>query len=216
MFAVLPMPHVDESRAEIAYALDTLQADGIALLTSYGTSFLGDPAFAPVMTELNRRRVTVYTHPADPSCCVNLAGLPGNAVEYGTDTTRTIGSLIFSGTAARTPDIAWIFSHAGGTVTSVTDRFTVQMMGLPKYRSFTADAVTAQLQRFYYDTAQAANPIIMAALTRMVASSQILFGTDYPYRTAPEQVAGLAGVFGTEDLKMIERGNALRILPRWA
>jgi predicted TIM-barrel fold metal-dependent hydrolase len=215
LFAVLPMPHVEESLAEIAYALDTMKVDGIALLTSYGTKFLGDPAFTPILDELNRRKVTVYTHPADPSCCQNLAGLPGQIIEYGTDTTRTIGNLIFSGAAARTHDINWIFSHAGGTLTSLVERFTVQLPGLPQYKAFTADGVFAELKRFNYDTAQASNAMTMGALTQLVPARQILFGTDYPYRTAPEQEAGLAAFFNADDLKLIERGNAERLLPRW-
>ncbi len=212
LFAALPLPHVQESLAELAYALDVLKAHGIGMLTSYGRTFLGDPAFAPIMDELNRRKATLYTHPATPACCVNLAGLPDTAVEYGTDTTRTIGNLIFSGTAARTPDIDWIFSHAGGTVFSVTERFTMQMLQMPQFKSFTANAVFGQLKRFYYDTAQAANPVAMAGLTKVVAPSQILFGTDYPYRTAPEQVEGLAQVFSGETLHQIERTNAMRLL----
>ena len=61
MFALLPMPHVDETLTEIAYALDTLNADGVAFSTSYGDKYLGDSAFAPVMDELQRRRATAYT-----------------------------------------------------------------------------------------------------------------------------------------------------------
>ena len=69
--------------------------------------------------------------------------------------------------------------------------------------------------RFYYDTAQAANPIAMASLTKMVTASQIVFGSDYPYRTGAEHVRGLAEVFGPEDLRRIERENALKLVPRW-
>jgi 6-methylsalicylate decarboxylase len=215
-FAQLPMPYVDETLKEIEYALDTLKADGISLLTSYGDKYLGDPAFAPVWDELNRRKATVFTHPTDPKCCsANLAGFSPIYIELGTDTTRTVASLIFNHTAERCPDVNFIFCHAGGSVTAFTDRFTVQMLRVPKYKDFTAEGVTGQLRRFYYDTAQASNPIAMASLTKLVATSQIVFGTDYPYRGAEEHVKGLSAIFGPEDLVKIDRENALRLFPHW-
>jgi predicted TIM-barrel fold metal-dependent hydrolase len=217
VFAVLPMPHVDETLREIEYAFDTLHVDGVGFMTSYGTKYLGDPAFAPVMDELNRRKAVAYTHPNNVDCCneLGLAGMPQAIIEFGTDTTRTIASLIFSGTSARCPNVDFIFSHAGGTVTALTERFTVQIVANPKFKSFTGDGVMAELRRFYYDTAQSSNPVNMASLTKMVAVSQILFGTDYPYRTSEEHVRGLAGLFGPEDLAKIERENAQRLLPQW-
>ncbi len=219
VFALLPMPHVDETLKEIAYALDVLKADGVAFMTSYGDKFLGDPAFAPVMEELNRRKVTAYTHPNEPACCRNLkTEVPSVIVEYGTDTTRTIASLIFSGTSTRCPNINFIFSHGGGSLTAMTERFVVQALFFPyiRQRGLTSESVLREIRRFYYDTAQAANPIAMASLTKMVDVSQIVFGTDYPYRTGIEHVRGLAPIFSASELKAIDRENALRILPaRW-
>lgn len=217
MFALLPMPHVDATLKEIAYALDTLGADGVAFMTSYGNQYLGDPAFAPVMDELNRRKATAYTHPNDPACCLNIAsGVPPVIIEYGTDTTRTIASLVFNGVAKRCPDINFIFSHAGGTLSALTERFTVQAPSLPPIQAKGIDGarVLAELKRFYYDTAQASNPVAMAALTRYIPADHIVYGTDYPYRTAAEHTEGLAKVFSGAELRGIERDNALRILPR--
>lgn len=216
MFALLPMPHVEATLKELAYALDVLQADGVAFMTSYGNRYLGDGSFAPVMDELNRRRATAYTHPNDPACCLNLgSGVPPVIIEYGTDTTRTIASLVFSGTAGRCPDINFIFSHAGGTLSALTERFLVQMMR-PPYRieGFSAERVLSELRRFYYDTAQAANPVAMASLTKFIPVTQIVYGTDFPYRSAAENTRGLAEIFTGSDLRAIERENALRILPR--
>lgn len=216
MFALLPMPHVDETLREITYALDVLKADGVAFMTSYQGRYLGDKAFAPVMDELHRRKVTAYTHPDNPACCENIAsGVPPVIIEYGTDTTRTIASLIFSGTAQRCPDINFIFSHAGGTIGALTDRFLVQIVSVPAYqqRGFTSERVYNELRRFYYDTAQTANPMAMAALSRLVPISQIVFGSDYPYRRSDEHVAGLARIFGADDLRAIDYGNAQRMMP---
>ena len=219
MFALLPMPHVDETLREIAYALDVLKADGVAFMTSYQGRYLGDKAFAPVMDELHRRKVTAYTHPDNPACCENVAsGVPPVIIEYGTDTTRTIASLIFSGTAQRCPDINFIFSHAGGTVAALTDRFLVQIVSMPNYkqRGFTSERVLKELRSFYYDTAQTSNPMAMAALTRLVPVTQIVFGSDYPYRRADEHVAGLAQIFNDDERRAIDSGNAHRMMPQLA
>ena len=59
---MLPLPHIDASLEEIAYSFDTLKADGVGIMTSYGDKWLGYPQFAPVWEELNRRKATVYTH----------------------------------------------------------------------------------------------------------------------------------------------------------
>jgi len=216
MFAVMPMPYVEGTLHEIAYALDTLKADGIALLTSYGDKWLGDPAFTPVMEELNRRGAIVYTHPTTANCCGNLIpDVPESIIEWGTDTTRTIASLVFSGTAARFRDVKLIFSHGGGTLPFLTERF----VRLPQINKSLAarvpNGVEAELKRFYYDTAQAAHPYALASLTRLIPVSQIVFGTDYPYRTAIDHVKGLADYgFSAADLQAIDRENAVRLMPR--
>jgi len=217
MFGMVPLPHVDESLKEIEFALDTLKADGICMLTSYGDKWLGHPQFAPVMDELNRRKTVVYTHPTAANCCVNLVpGVAESVVEFGTDTTRTIANLIFSGTTRRCPDIKFIFSHGGGTLPALSERFTLQPRINKELASWTPDTMLAELRRHYYDTAQAANAVIMAALTKLVPVSQIVYGTDYPYRTSEEHVKGLAPVFNAEDLKAIDRDNAVRLMPQLA
>jgi predicted TIM-barrel fold metal-dependent hydrolase len=55
----------------------------------------------------------------------------------------------------------------------------------------------------------------LAALTRMVPISQILWGTDFPFRFGWEYVKGLGEFFSESDLRQIGRDNALALLPRW-
>jgi 6-methylsalicylate decarboxylase len=210
IFATLPMPDIDSTLAEIAYALDDLKADGIGLLTSYGDKWLGDPAFSPVMGELNRRKALVYTHPTAANCCRNLiASLPVPVIEYGTDTTRAIGQLVFGGEAQRHPDIRMIFSHAGGTMPFLYHRFVSQAQS-----PGAAPGALAELRRFYYDTAQASLAPPMAALRRIAPISHILFGTDYPYRSAGDTARELrhSGVFSAPEIEAVEHANARALL----
>jgi predicted TIM-barrel fold metal-dependent hydrolase len=218
-FAMIPLTDIDGSLQEIAYALDTLKADGIGLLTSYGDKWLGDPAFLPVMEELNRRKALVYTHPTVANCCVNLVKTQQPVmIEYGTDTTRTIADIIFSGNALKFRDIRWIFSHAGGTMPFLIERLVRNPMLVPNAKATVPDGTLAELRRFHYDTAQTSNKGSMSALSAIIPVSQIVFGTDFPYRTSIDHVNGLqgSGVFTEAQLMDIERDNALKLLPRFA
>ncbi len=171
----------------------------------------------------------MYVHPIEAKCCLNIVkDVADTVVEYGADTTRTIASLIFSGTTARFPDIQWIFSHGGGMMPYVIERFlsgttaevepgvvtkgqgSVPPRNVPK-------GVLHELRKMYYDTAQASNPVAMRALRTVVPVSQIVYGTDYWYRSSEETSRGLTTnrVFTAEELGAINRGNAERILPRY-
>jgi len=210
MFATLPLPDVDGALKEIEYALDTLNADGVCFMTSYEGKYLGDPMFAPVMEELNRRKAIAYTHPFRAACCQNL--LPNGwltGIELSNDTTRTIASLLFSGAVARYSDIRFIWSHGGGSVPFLIGRFGGAARELP-------NGLIYELQKFYYDTAQIYNPYALAALTKLVPIPHILFGTDYPFNAAETVAKGLRDYgFSASDLRAIERDNAVALFPKY-
>lgn len=215
-FAAIPLPDTEGSLKEIEYGLDVLNADGIAVFTNYGDKWLGDPAFAPVMDELNRRKVTLYTHPISADCCANIQPYLRDAmIEYGTDTTRAIASWIFHGCGARWPDIKVIWSHAGGTMPFLIERFDRAFI-VPELKRHMPNGFRAELAKYFFDTAQSANDVSMGALRKVVPMSQIVFGTDFPFRTADDHVQRLikGGIFSDAELARIYRTNALKLLPR--
>jgi predicted TIM-barrel fold metal-dependent hydrolase len=214
LFAAIPLPDTEGSLREIEYALDVLKADGIGLLTSYGDKWLGDPAYAGVFEELNRRKALVFVHPTAPNCCRALVpGISPIMTEVPHDTTRTITSLLFSGILTRLKDIRFIFCHAGGTLPMVAGRMTSYA---PKnLAEVLPQGVEYELKRHYYDIAVSGYRPAVAALAGLIPISQILFGSDFPYRALGESADTLQQLGLSEsDLAAIGRGNALGLLPR--
>lgn len=214
-FASIPFPDIEGSLREIEYAMDTLRADGIYLWTSYGGKLLGDPAFFPILEELNRRKAVIYTHPATPACCAGIMPYVSiNAIEGPVDTTRTMISLIFQGGAAKFPDIRWIFSHSGGVTPFLLSRFQREEAEKDR-KAVLPNGLMHELRKFYYDTAQGHHEGAMKALLSIIPPSQVLYGTDYPFWDGRRVSEGLAKAgFSPSERMAVDRDNALRLFPR--
>jgi predicted TIM-barrel fold metal-dependent hydrolase len=218
-FAIIPMPDIDGSLREIGYALDTLKAEGICLMTSYQGKYLGDPMFKPIMEELNRRKSVVFVHPVRADCCRGLVpDVSEPTIELPQDTARTMLSVVFSGNARRYPEIRFIFSHAGGTLPALIHRIE----GLANLRKDLMaerfpDGARAEFMKFYYDTAISYYPWTLMPLTKLVETTQVMFGTDFPFRSAKPTAEGIAEYsFSAPDLAAIDCGNAIRLMPSLA
>ncbi len=217
LLAALPLPDVAASLKEIAYAYDQLHVDGIGLMTSFGDTWLGNPAYRPVMEELNRRSAVVLVHPTAAECCRTLNYAPGvgpGSLEYGTDTTRAIMGLCFSGDAVRFPNIRWIWSHGGGTLPFLAARIAG---AAANRKEELPNGLLPELKKFYYDLAGATNIGVISSLKQLVGPDHILFGTDFPpggriLETA--QTLHSLNAFTAPELQLIERDNAVRLLPR--
>lgn len=214
--ASLPLPDVEGSLREIAYALDTLHADGFILHTNDEDKWLGHPDYWPVYEELDRRGATIHVHPQTPGCCqqVPIASPPA-LLEYPFDTARAISNWIFSGAAARFPGIKLIFSHGGGAVSMLLGRLDTVARVKPDLARFVPEGAHHEIRKFYYDTASIYFPTAFAAVREMVPRSQILFGSDVPFgkpETLLETLNRLVPDPG--DQKAIRRDNALALFPR--
>lgn len=96
----------------------------------------------------------------------------------------------------------------------LVERFTRLPVIKPRLAARVPHGVEHELRRFYYDTAQASHPAALASLLTVAPSSQVLFGSDFPYRTSVEHAEALSGRgFPPADLLAIERDNALRLMP---
>jgi predicted TIM-barrel fold metal-dependent hydrolase len=213
LFAIIPLPDTEASLREIEYAYSVLKADGIGLVTSYEDKWLGHPDYQPVFEELNRRKSVVFVHPATPLCCRTL--LPDVSpilIEIPQDTARAVTNLLFTGTFARFKDIRFIFTHAGGNVPMLLGR--MHQYGPKDIAEKAPNGIEYELKRLHYDIAGTAYRPAIAALTSLVPTTQILFGSDNPFVPLAETAEGMMQLgLSADDLRQIGRENALALLP---
>jgi len=212
-FATIPLPDIEGSLREIEYACDALGAEGVGVLTSYDNRWLGHSDYAEVFDEMNRRGNVVFAHPTTPTCCQNL--LP-NVVplmaEVPQDTARAIINLLVTGTLHHSPNISFVFAHAGGTLPMLAGR--IAHYGPSDLAINVPHGVEHELRRLNYDIAGSAFAPAIAALRTLVPITQIVLGSDYPYVPIGDTVAGMRSLgFSPHELAAIGRHNALRLLP---
>jgi 6-methylsalicylate decarboxylase len=213
-FATLTLPDVAGAIAEAAYALDTLKADGVILLSNVRGTYVGDASWDPLMEELDRRQAVVFIHPAQPPG-PEVPGIPPYAADFLLDTTRAAITIAKNGCLERYPNLKIILSHAGGFVPYAAERIAHVCAADGR----NADGI-ARLRRFYYDTALSSSPYALPSLLSFADPSHITFGSDWPYATkkaASHFTRLLDGFPLTGFLRQaIARGNAEKLFPRLA
>jgi 6-methylsalicylate decarboxylase len=221
-FAVLPLPDVEGSLEQIQYAIDVLEVDGVSIFTNAGGSYLGDSRFDPIFTELQRRAAVVFAHPtASPDPIAHTLGLPDTLLDYPVDTSRAIAKMHYSNTFARTPDVKYVFVHAGGTIPFLASRFEIvdEMNVIPGTEE--RGAFRDVLPRLHWDTASAFSDPVLHMLRSVAGLGNVVFGTDYPYPRDTISIGGLRHLETTAELDDDERravlgGSAARLIPRLA
>jgi predicted TIM-barrel fold metal-dependent hydrolase len=219
-FAALPLPDVDGSLQQIEYAFDVLELDGVSMMTNADGSYLGDSRFDPIFAELQRRGAVVFVHPtASPDPIAHTLGLPDSLLDYPVDTSRAIAKLHYSNTFARTPDVKYVFAHAGGTIPYLAARFAIvdEMNVIPGAQE--RGAFATGLPRLYWDTASAFSDPVLHLLRSVTGLGNVVFGTDYPYPRDAISIAGLRQLQNTAELddgecRGVLGGSAARLIPR--
>ena len=216
-FACIPLPDVDASLEELSYAIDVLGLDGFVLFTNSNGVYLGDALLEPVFEELERRKAVVFVHPnPSPDAVAHSLGLPDNVLDFPTDTNRAVAQMHYTNRFARTPNVKYIFSHAGGSVPYLAARFAIiDEMGFiagGEQRGTAAD----MFSRMYWDTALSASDPVLRMLCDIAGISHILYGTDFPYQRRDLAVTSKQQILHSSSLDDLERrailgGNASRL-----
>jgi 6-methylsalicylate decarboxylase len=219
-FACIPLPDIDGSLEELSYAVDVLRLDGLVLFTNSRGVYLGDATLEPVFEELERRKSVVFVHPnPSPDAVAHSLGLPDNLLDFPTDTNRAVAQMHYTNRFARTPNVKYIFSHAGGSIPYLAARFAIidEMDFIPGGEE--RGAVASMFRRMYWDTALAASDPVLRMLRDIVGIDQVLYGTDFPYLRRDLAVDSKQRILESSELNDSERrailgGNASRLFPR--
>ncbi len=220
-FASVPMSDINEAINEITFALDVLKLDGVVLFTNSGGVYLGDQMLKPLFHELQRRKAVVYVHPnASPDPVAHHLGITDNLIDFPGDTTRVIAQMHYGGTFAATPDVKYIFSHAGGTAPYLAGRFAIvdemKIMGDSSDRGTAAET----FRKIYWDTALAWSDPVLHTLRHVAGAGKMLYGTDFPYLRKDIAVRSKAYINSSPELLIKEKEkvlgeNALDLFPRF-
>ncbi|CAI7672009.1 unnamed protein product [Penicillium palitans] len=222
-FASLPsLMDIEGALAEIQYAMDILNADGVTLFTRYGdgNNYLGHSMFTPIWAELDKRKAVTFIHPTHP---VDLARvnplLPQPSIDYPQETTRAAVDMIITNVTQRFPNCVKILSHAGGTLPFLVSRIAVtsrETEDTKKTYGKTYADIMDDLRSFHYDVALSSSPAVMKLLLELVPHDHITYGSDFPY-AASDKIAGfrerLDGFSMNRKLReMIYFNNALGLI----
>ncbi|CAM6108349.1 unnamed protein product [Calypogeia fissa] len=187
--AALALPGVEGSVEEAIYALDTLNAAGVALLANSQGEYLGSKKFDPLMEVLNDRHATVFVHPSHLDASPVTTEVRGELLEVPTyimdfllDTTRAAANLVIANVTGRYPNIKFILAHSGGFIPFAAYRMSV---GMEMFMGANPERVLAEYKKFYVDTALSSSLSALPSKLQFIPKDQITFGTDYPYAPTP-------------------------------
>lgn len=213
-FATIPMPHVEQSVAEVVRALDELKADGVVLLANNAGIYLGQDGQDDLFAALAARSAVVCIHPADlPGS--QVPGVLPFAADFLLDTTRAAYLLVRNGIRRKYPNIRFILSHAGGFVPYASHRMAVAILADTGRNP--ADSLD-DFSSFYFDTALSSSPAALPTLLNFAKPGHITFGSDWPFAplAAAKLFAAALENYALDDATRaaLDHDNALRLFPR--
>jgi predicted TIM-barrel fold metal-dependent hydrolase len=233
-FATLPLNSdansIQTTLTELAYALDTLHADGVTLLTSYAGTYLGHARFRPLWEELNRRRAVVFVHPTSPPTGAGGTrpdpgagpGVPPPIIDFPHETTRAAVHMITGNVVRDFPDVKIILSHGGGTLPFVAARIAHlgADAGVLGGGGKSAEEFLREAKGFYFDLALTGFGGPVELVLGFAEEGHVLWGSDFPFAregTVRKQLETVAVLEGGDRVRgLVESGAALRLFPRLA
>jgi predicted TIM-barrel fold metal-dependent hydrolase len=186
-FASLTLQAPDLAVQELETAVKKQGLKGAAIGGGVAGVEFSDPKFHPVWAKAEELGVPLFIHPLGaPELGKRLAGNGwlGNTIGNPLETTIALSHLIFEGTLDRFPGLKVIAAHGGGYLPSYADRSDHACMVSPpgcNPKVTLKKKPTEYLRQLYFDSL-IFSPEAIRHLAAQVGASQIVLGSDYPYR----------------------------------
>ena len=216
--ASVALQHPDLAAEQLEEAVTKWKMHGVAIGGSVEGEELSHPKFDPFWAKAEALGTMIFMHPQPapprPTPRFQGNGLLDNVIGNPLETTIALSHLIFEGTLDRFPALKICAAHGGGFLPSYSGRMDHGCsVGRTACQKTLKQVPSAYLKQLYFDS------LVFTAegLRHLVAecgASQILMGTDHPYRWTTTSVDH---ILGTSTLNDSERAailgdNACRLL----
>jgi len=165
-FAALPLPDVDGALKELEYAMDTLNLDGVGLLSNVDGVYPAAEKYRDLFSELNRRESVIFIHPNNSPSKLTT-GLHNILYGWFIETSKVVMEIAKTGFVTDFPRICYILAHAGGVYPA-----------FPHLLKELKDPILKG--NFFFDTAKSVDSFTLNLLLSIVEVDHLLFGSDFP------------------------------------
>ncbi|MDG3009837.1 amidohydrolase [Rhodococcus sp. D2-41] len=209
-YGSLPLPHAEESIAEVRRVLIAPGFVGITIPTVFPDgATLSDPRLDPIWAELEAQRTVVNIHPTGSGACSHLIADAGLAWVNGAPVEDAIAvlHLLKADVPGRFPSIRFHIAHLGGDLPFLAQRIE------DNYEDWGAfvSSPGASLRRMWFDAANFHEPSLRLA-AETFGVSRVMAGSDHPYFQRDKYVRAFDYVRGSRldesDRARILSGNA--------
>jgi len=220
-FAALPLKSIDLTLHEIEYALDTLRLSGICLPSNFSGIYMGDPRYAEIWQEIDRRNATVFIRPSYPAVgSIGEVNLEHEIIESMFEITRVVTSLVYSGTKRRHPAANVIVANGGGAIPFLAWRlgYFATIFGVGEGELEDYDAILKDIKSFYIELTAAATQHSLPTILKLIEPSHLMMGFDFPVNDGCAVDEAQTFISKYSELSEIEKnmifsGTASKIIP---
>jgi aminocarboxymuconate-semialdehyde decarboxylase len=186
-FGSLALQFPDLAVQQLEAVVKKYNMRGIGIGGNVGNDEFANPKFDRVWAKAEELGVLLFIHPSSPPELNNRYrgnGWLSNAIGNPLDTTIALSHIIFEGTLDKFPGLKICSAHGGGYLGSYAPRSDYACMVSPANCNPNIKLKkkpTEYLRQMYFDTL-VFTPEALRHLAAEVGVSQLMLGTDYPFR----------------------------------